>query len=207
MNKNLELYKKYFIDNEFERLHLFELLRDTYQIKSAIYLGSFVHITPAFFYPKTAFIDSDRRVKQFFEDKEVRQMVIKNKQYREDPEIFVAQQNYEKPLPIEVESFDLLISQYAGFVSQAGKNLLKNNGILLANNSHGDAAMAHVDPEYELIAVVNHTKDTWRISTSDLDSYFTPKKGLHPTKSEIQASMKGIGYTKVANNYIFKKVN
>jgi len=207
MNKNIELYNKYFGDTGFERLHLFEVLRDTYSLKSAIYPGSFVHITPAFVFPKTAFIDNDRRVEKFFNDAEVAAMVSKRKQYEQQPEIFASQQGYEDDLPLEDESYDLLISQYAGFVSQAGKLYLKIGGVLVANNSHSDAAMAHIDPDYELIAVASHTDDVWRISNKDLSEYFLPKKGAHPTKAEMQESMKGIGYTKTAVNYIFRRVS
>lgn len=205
MNKNIELYKKYFVDNSFERLSLFEQLRDIYGIESAIYLGSFVHITPAFIFPKTAFIDSDRRMAKFFEDEEVAEFIEAKSQYDQKPEIFFAQQNYENKLPLEHESYDLLISQYAGFVSRAGKKFLKAGGILVANNSHGDAAMAFLDDDFEFIGVANHTKDKWRISSDDLEEYFIPKNGEHPNAAEVRESMKGIGYLRSASNYIFRK--
>ena len=49
------------------------------------------------------------------------------------------------------KSFDLLISQYAGFVSQHCKKYLKIGGILLVNNSHGDASMAKLDDDYKFV--------------------------------------------------------
>lgn len=202
-----KVLNKYFGKTGFERLHLFEALRDRFGLKSAIYPGSFVHITPAFVFQKTAFIDNDRRVEKFFNDKEVVEMVIRRKQYSQEPDVFTSQQSYEEEVAVPKGSFDLLISQYAGFVSQAGKRYLQIGGILLANNSHGDAAMAYVDPDYELIAVTNHSNGVWRINNKDLSSYFIPKKGIHPTKTEIQASTKGVGYTKSAANYIFRKVS
>jgi len=205
MTNQIDIYNKYFVENGFERLGLFEEIRNQYSIQSALYLGSFVHITPALVFPKTAFIDSDRRVRKFFDSPEVKEFVHKNKQYKEEPNIFASQQNYEKPIAIEQESFDLLVSQYAGFVSQAGKKLLKPGGYLVANNSHGDASMAFLDADYEFIGVANHSKGKWRISDKSLDDYFVPKKDKHPSEEEVRASMKGVGYTKVAANYVFVK--
>jgi hypothetical protein len=101
MNKNITLYNKYFVDPGFERLHLFEILRDTYGISSAIYPGSFVHITPAFVFPRTAFIDSDRRVSAFFEDDAIKELVASKKQYSEEADVFAVQQNYEEKLTLE----------------------------------------------------------------------------------------------------------
>lgn len=205
MNKNLELYEKHFIQNNREQVHLFQLLRETYSIDSAIYPGSFVHISPAFIYPKTVFIDNDRRVKAFFEDEEVLAMVAKRKTYRTESYVQAFQQNYEKDAPISERGFDLLISQYAGPVSQSCKRYLKIGGILLVNNSHGDAGLAHLDIDYALVGVANHTKDRWRISEKDLGKYFIPKKGTHPSKEDLRSSMKGIGYTKTASNYLFRR--
>ncbi|MFX0037200.1 MAG: hypothetical protein ACFE9I_16330 [Candidatus Hermodarchaeota archaeon] len=40
---------------------------------------------------------------------------------------------------------------YAGFVSQSCKEYLKVGGILLTNNSHGNASMAYIDDDYQFI--------------------------------------------------------
>lgn len=207
MNKQLEIYKKYFIENNFKRLGSFELLRDQFNIESALYLGSFVHITPAFIFPKTCFVDSDRRIKKFFSDKEIKNYINKNKQYSGKPDFIGMQQNYEKSIPLEKKSFDLLISQYAGFVSQAGKKYLKSGGKLYTNNSHGDASMAYLDNDYEFIGVINNSNGKWTYRNENLSGYFIPKKGIHPTKVEIKSEMKGIGYTKSSTGYIFQLKN
>lgn len=206
MNKNIELYNKHFVQSNRELLQLFQLLKEKYSINSAVYPGSFVHITPAFVFPKTAFIDSDQRVEKFFCDEEVLVMVEKKKLYKERTKIDTFQQNYEKLTPLLKNHYDLLISQYAGFVSQACKKYLKIGGILLVNNSHADAGFAHLDKDYAFIGVANHAKDKWRISEKDLNKYFIPKKGSHPTKKTLSETMKGVGYTKIASNYVFKRV-
>jgi len=101
----------------------------------------------------------------------------------------------------------LLISQYAGFVSQYCKKYLKPGGLLVANNSHGDASMASLDRSFEFIAVIYYSNKTYRFTTRSLDQYFIPKKkNFKVTKEHLEKSMKGIGYTKTASAYLFKKI-
>jgi hypothetical protein len=203
VNNNLELYEKYFIQNQSERPGLFRAIKEKYSCTSAIYPGSFIHITPSLVFTHTVYIDNDRRVQKFFNDPEVLKWVKSNKEYDAKSIIQGFQQNYSKKLPIDIGKFDLLISQYAGFVSQDCKKYLKYGGILLVNNSHADAGLAFLDPEYELIAVMNHNNDQWTIKETDLNEYFIPKKGPHPPKSTLQKTMRGVGYKKTASNYIF----
>lgn len=186
---------------------MFEILADLFKIQSVLYMGSFVHISPALVISNCVFVDNDRRVAKFFEDEEVAEFVNKNKKYKEDASFQAFQQNYEKPLPLKNNSFDLLISQYAGIISETGKKYLKKDGILLVNSSHGDAAVAHLDEDFELIGVMNGSGESWRFSDSNLEHYFIPKsKKPHPTKEEIKKSGRGVGYTKSATNYVFKKI-
>lgn len=206
MNKNTELYNNYFVRSNREQLHLFQTLKEKYVIESAIYPGSFVHITPAFVFPTTVFIDNDRRIAEFFADKEVLLMVKERKSYKKVSTIYALQQNYEKKTTLKEGDFDLMVSQYAGFISQSCKRYLKIGGILLVNNSHADAGLAYLDDDYELVAVANHTNDKWRISEKSLGDYFIPKKGSHPPKRDLLATMKGVGYMKTASNYIFKRI-
>lgn len=101
-----------------------------------------------------------------------------------------------------------MISQYAGFVGQGAKPYLKKGGLLVCNNSHGDASMADLDPDFELIAVYRRkTDDKFSISEKNLKQYLIPKKGSQPTKEELIKSMKGTTYTKSPSGYIFRKVN
>lgn len=205
MNKNLELYKKYYIDKKSENLELFELLKEHFGITSAIYPGSFVHITPSLVFQKTAYIDSDRRTAGFFSDLEVLNWVESQKEYKGKAIIVAFLQNYSKKVPADLGKYELLISQYAGFVSQECKQYLKSAGLLLVNNSHADAGLAFLDSDYELIAAANHSNGKWTLKTADLNEYFVPKKNPHPTKSELLKTMRGVGYKKTATNYIFRK--
>jgi len=73
----------------------------------------------------------------------------------------VIEQRFIRPSPstmvskaLEIDPVDLIISQYAGFVGQATKKYLKTGGILLCNDSHGDATLARFDHDFEFIGVM-----------------------------------------------------
>ena len=134
--------------------------------------------------------------------------IKKYKEYSEEPVFRFYQQDYNKPFRELGKEFDLLISQYAGFVGQLTKSYLKKEGLLVCNNSHGDASMASLDPDYELIAVYKRkTDDKFSISSKNLEEFLKPKNGVLPSKEQLIKSMKGIGYTKSPSGYIFKNVS
>lgn len=197
-------YKNEFIDRQFERVSLFEELKNTYGGSKALYLGSHIHISPSLVYPITAYVDSYKRAAKLFNDPGLMQYIKKHKKYQQEPIVKFIQSDYTKALDIDTD-FDLLISQYAGFVSTAGKKYLKTGGILVTNNSHGDASMANLDKNYKLVAVANNTKDKWHISTENLDQYFIPKNKKPDDIVALRKNMRGFGYTKTAANYIFIK--
>mgnify|MGYP003981283415 CR=1 FL=1 len=123
---NQELYNKHFVLKAFERVDLFEAIRNKYGCRSALYPGSFIHITPSFIFPGVIYIDSDSQAKKFFKNiKDVKEIINSKKQYPEKSNVIFFGQSYLKPLPIPVNSTDLLISQYAGFVSMYCKKYLK----------------------------------------------------------------------------------
>ena len=207
MAKNIfDLYEQHFVDKEFERLELFQLLREKYSVISAIYPGSFVHVTPSFVFPVTAYVETDKRAKKFFENPGLHDFVQERKTYPEDPVIKFFAQDYQQSIAGEEQRYDLLISQYAGFVSKHCKQYLKIGGTLLANNSHGDAGLASIDADFKFIGVILKRGDKYRISEKNLAEYFIPKKAVEITPEYLEEIQKGIGYTKTASSYLFRKV-
>jgi hypothetical protein len=114
--------------------------------------------------------------------------------------------DYRGPLGLADESFDLLVSLYAGFVSEHCTRYLRVGGHLLVNPSHGDAAMASIDQRYRLVAVVKSGgANAYRIDTEDLDTYFVPKKPQPITVERLHELGRGIGYTKSPFAYLFER--
>ncbi len=203
MKHFLDEYNKYFISRQFDRLGLFELLQQKYAVKKALYLGSHIHITPSLVYPEVVYVDSYDAFKKMVESEEAEAFIANNKQYAQPSRYTFLKQNYDTALDID-DDFDLLLSQYAGFVSQAGKQYLKKGGIFVANNSHGDATMAHLDKDFKLIAVAKHTKQAWRLSEEKLEQYFIRKDRQNDSKKELLKTGKGPGYVTSATCYIFQ---
>jgi len=202
------LYKKYHVDKDHTSIGLFRAIRDNFDIKNVFYPGSHIHITPSLIFSNVTYADSFRNTDKFFNEKDTVDFVRKNKEYPEEAHLRFYQQDYHKPFKELEKEFDLVISQYAGFVGQAVKPYLKKGGILVCNNSHGDASMASIDNDYKLIAVYRrYADDKFTISNKNLDEYLKPKSRHQPTKQELIKSMKGVAYTKSPSGYIFEKIN
>lgn len=205
----MKLYEKYHLSREDTRLGLFVELDKKFSIQKVLYPGSFVHITPSLVFPEVVYVDSYKKAKGFYADPQVQKFIDKNKQYCQESVFKFHLSDYAEDFGEPEASFDLLVSQYGGFVSHYCKKYLKKGGILVVNNSHGDAGLANFDPEFELVGVYNRRTDIkYSISDKDLGSYFIPKKkDLEVTKTYLWDLGKGIGYTKGPSGYIFRKVN
>ena len=204
----IELYTKHHSEKEYTSIGLFREIKKNFNPKRIIYPGCYVHITPSLIFSDVTYVDSFKNTQKFYESSEVKEFIDANKEYDDKTKFEFYHQDYFKDLPEELESFDAIISQYGGFGGQAVKKYLKKGGILVCNNSHGDASMASIDPEYELIAVYNRrSDDKFSISNKNLEKYLIPKKEIKITKELLNKTMKGVGYTKSPSGYIFRKNN
>jgi hypothetical protein len=198
------LYERHYGGDK-ARAALFHLVREWLGPARVMYAGSFIHVAASFAFQSVTYVDTDRNARRFFaEPDEVRALVNRHKAYPEEPEIVFHGISYEEALPEPDESFDLLVSLYAGFISDPCRRYLRPGGILLANNSHGDAALAQLSPHYELAAVVLGSGEQLRISEVDLDSYFVPKRNVTVTEEMIRETGRGVAYSKPAVAYLFR---
>lgn len=202
----ISLYQKYYTDNNNEGLGQFIILAKKFDVTSALYPGSFVYMTPSFVFPVVTYIDTDKRAKAFFNDSSVFDYISQNKLYESEPVFSFYPEDYRKSTLKLEEEFDLLISQYTGFISHYCKAYLKVGGLLLVNNSHGDASMTSIDESYELKGVLNKRGIKYTFSDTNLDSYFIPKKEVIIIKEYLEQTGRGIGYTKSPTSYIFRKI-
>jgi hypothetical protein len=94
---------------------MFSLLADAFAIKRVLYPGSYIHLSPSFIFPSVVYVDTDKRAKKFFADRlSVDALVQRRKQYDGRPEINFHHADYATDLGGPDESFDLLVSLYAG---------------------------------------------------------------------------------------------
>lgn len=209
MKRTIKPYEKYHSSREDERIGLFTALSLNFEIEKILYPGSHVHVTPSFVFPEVAYVDSYKPTAKFFASEEYLSLINTRKNYSEKPIVRFHLSDYAEEFEEPKEYFDLLLSQYAGFISQACKKYLKVGGILVTNNSHGDASMACLDEDYEFIGVYQRRSDThYTIKTTGLEEYFVPKKSdVVVTKESLLAAMRGIGYTKSPTGYIFRRIS
>lgn len=103
---------------------------------------------------------------------------------------------FELPVDEEEGYFDLLISQYSGFVSRYCARYLKPGGLLLANDSHGDATWAYMSGDFTFRAAIFNRGE---IAETGLDSYFRLAKNKAIDIDSVLSTMKGPAYTLTAD--------
>lgn len=204
----LNLYEENFLKKNRSMIELFRIIKKRYNPKKVIYPGCYIHITPSLVFSEVIYVDSFKKIGNFFEDYKVKNYVKSKKEYGEEPKYKFYLQDYFEDLHEKEKSFDLVISQYGGFVGQAVKKYLKKGGILVCNDSHGDASLARLDNDYKLIGIYNTDNDEkYEISNENLEEYFILKKEVNNPKEIVLKTMKGLKYTKSPTGYIFKKIN
>jgi hypothetical protein len=181
------------------RKALYKVVASTFDVKRALYPGSHIDISPSFVIPDVVYIDNFKGAIMFFKKlDDIYDYVNSVKEYDETPCISFYGNDYQDDL--EIEKVDLIVSQFAGFVGQSTKKYLKKGGVLLCNDSHGDATLAYHDPYYEFIGVVRSNNE---ISTSNLGKYFSFDR-KEVDLDEVKSKMKGPKYKHQASNYLFK---
>lgn len=200
-NTTIQEYKEY-TKKVGNRKNLYKVVVEEYEIQSAVYPGSHIDITPSLLIPKVTYIDNFKGAIKFFKNKnDIENYLEENKKYSTSCEIDFIGQDYREDL--NLKKVDLIISQYAGFVGQDTKEYLKKGGILLCNDSHGDATLAYEDPDYEFIGIIQSGN---KIQKSKLRNYFKLPKDREIDIKKVKAEMKGPKYKKKAQNYFFQKV-
>ncbi len=204
----MELVIKEYLDyyyKTWERLKLYKSVSEAYGIKKALYPGSHIDITPSLVIPKVTYIDNFKGSAKFFKhDLEIKSYLNQHKHYNEACKIQFYSLDYNQISMLNLAPVQLVISQYAGFVGQATKKYLQLEGLLLCNDSHGDATLAYLDSDFKLIATVNNQGV---IDQKNLDKYFKLKNNQKINDEEVKLNMRGLKYIEMADNYLFQRIN
>ena len=190
-----------------DRLRLFREVGWHVHADRVLYPGSYVDVAASFTFPSVTYVDSDDRAAAFFADRDgVQELVGAQPGAPEDATVTFIHSDYRAALPVAAESCDLLVSLYAGFVSEFCTQYLRVGGTLLVNPSHGDAAMASIDPRYRLAGVVRSRSGQYSVTTAELERYLIPKKSITPSRDSLHTSGRGVAYTRPAFAYLFQRV-
>lgn len=191
-----------------DRLRLFTAVDARVGASRVLYPGSFVDVAASFVFPSVTYVDVDRRAAKFFEDVDgVREILSANRVDADTRAIEFVHADYGDELDLAEASFDLLVSLYAGFVSEHCTRYLRVGGHLLVNPSHGDAAMASIDERYRLAAVVISDSAGYRLDDRELDTYLVPKRPQVITTELLHDLGRGIAYTRSPFAYLFERVD
>jgi len=197
----IEEYHEY-RDKIGNRTELYRIVAKKYGVASALYPGSHIDIAPSLVIPKVIYVDNFKGAIKFFKNMEtIKEYIVENKDYEEPCDIVFMGKDYAKKL--DIKPVDLIISQYAGFVGQATKKYLKTGGILLCNDSHGDATLSRFDDDFEFIGVIGKNN---RIIDAKLDDYFVLPRSKSVDLVKVKEKMKGPKYKLTAENYLFRKI-
>lgn len=171
-----------------------------------LYPGSYVDLAPSFVWPSVTYVDVDRRAHHFFSDDAGVSELLAD--HDADPDLHTVRfvhADYTDHLDVADDSFDLLVSLYAGFVSEHCTRYVRPGGFLLVNPSHGDAALASLDVRLRLRGVVVSRSGDYRVQTSALETYLVPKRDLEVTAELVHATGRGVTYTKSPFAYLFQR--
>lgn len=183
------------------RLELYRAVSKKFEILSALYPGCHIDLSPSLVIPKVVYVDNFMGTINFFKHANlIKAYIDEHKEYEQECDILFFGQDYSHK--IVIEPVDLIISQFAGFVGQTTKMHLKVGGILLCNDSHGDATLSKFDEDFKLVGTLDENN---KIENNNLDDYFMLPKHKSIDLMNVKAKMKGPKYSKSAENYLFQK--
>jgi hypothetical protein len=187
-------------------MRLFASIRAAVGGAEVLYPGSFVDVAPSIVFPSVTYVDMDKRTPGFFADRDGIVEIVTSSGGSANVDFRFIHADYQEPLDLPAQSFDLLVSLYAGFVSEFCTGYLKIGGRLLVAPSHGDAAMASIDSRYELSGVVGSRNGEYRVRTENLDQYLISKSSVDITPAMLHERGRGVAYTKSPFAYLFTRV-
>lgn len=190
-----------------DRERLFRAVADALDVDTVLYPGSYVDIAPSMIFDHVTYVDNDKGFPKFFSDQAGVREIISAQRDDDNFDVNPIHADYTTDLPIKDEAVDLLISLYAGFVSEHCTRYLKVGGTLLVNDSHGDASMASIDERYEFTGVITSRDSHYRFGAATLGGYFIPKRDEPITVERVRDLGRTIGYTKSAFAYLFTRTN
>jgi SAM-dependent methyltransferase len=182
------------------------------EVVRVLYPGCWVDVSASFVWPHVTYVDNDKAAARFFADAASVDALIethhdggghnKARMWEWVPHDYAA-----ASLPVgKPGSFDALLSFYAGPVTHSCARFVRPGGIIVANDSHGDAGVAAVTDGLRLVAVVLQLGPrTYSVTTSALSKYMVPKKAADAglSRDELLARGKGVPFTVPAAAYVF----
>lgn len=189
-----------------DRRPLYRAVAEAIRVQRVLYPGSYVDVTPSVVWREAIYVDLDRRAKRFFADHDGVGELLSELGASGPRSFEFVHADYSTTLTLPERSSDLLVSLYAGFVSEHCTRYLAIGGHLLVNSSHGDAAMASIDERYRLRAVIEQRDGRATVRTDELNGYLVPKRPTDVSVELLHRTGRGVAYTRSPFAYLFERV-
>lgn len=202
-----QAFRQFYTEMQMERGGLFATMAREFGGATVLYPGSSFHITPSFYFRHVVYVDRSAEAQAFFAaSAEVLRLVKARKQYAQEPFVRFLARDFTDALPLEEESFDLVLSLYAGGIARACQRYLRPGGFLLSNNHQDDAGQAAADARLRLVAVLDERKDRYVVRRDALETYFVTRQKVAPDRTYVRESTPWPAYTRNAGYYVFQKL-
>jgi hypothetical protein len=133
-------------------------------------------------------------------------IVNSNKKYKQSAYIQFIHSDYTEKLPVRENNYDLLLSIYAGGITESCKKYIKPGGIIVSNNHRNDAQQALKDSSIRLEALIrrkgkkyNIENDTGEKMLKALQEHSVPTKNMKNSSS-------GLKYVDNEYYFVFRKI-
>lgn len=161
----IDAYLRYYRDLRFERLGLFELVQHTYRCMTALYPGSFVHLTPSFCIPHVVYVDRLPAAATFFHDcTTLLAYINQHKIYAQRAYVQFIAQDYTTLLPLLAGSFDLLVALSADDIVRSCGAYLRRGGLIVTNTHHNNLAAAQAESTLTRRATIRYQRQRYVLS-------------------------------------------
>ena len=163
---------------------VFRAVRDLIGVQRVVYPGSYVHLTPSLVFPSVCYLDSVKGFGAAMQSDDLVPWLNAHKEYAEPVELTAIETAYDRIPSTLLARFGLMVSLNAGAISQDCKPLLSPGTHLVANDGHYDAARAHVDADYTLVAAFR-ADGAHETGEEALSGYFVSKQGQPLTREML----------------------
>ncbi len=205
-DRSIDSYKRFYVDINFDRAGLFEIVKKEYDCNTVLYPGCSIHITPSFYFQHVVYVDISNVAKEFFNDiHNILDYINSNKKYKQSAYVQFIHGDYTKPLPVREGNYDLLIALYAGEITQSCKKYVKPGGIILTNNHRKDAEELLMDSSITLDRLIYKKGKKYVIEEDINDDFKNILKKHSSTKKDMKNTVKGLEYVDNQCYFLLKK--
>jgi hypothetical protein len=204
---NTGSYDRFYSALSFDRAGLFELIKAKYGCGTVLYPGCSVHITPSFYFQHVVYVDINETAKEFFQDNQnVLSIVNSNKKYRQSAYIQFIHGDYTKKLPLRENNYDLLLSIYAGGITEFCKKYVKPGGIIVSNNHQNDARQALKDSSVRFEALIRRKGKKYIIENDTGEKMLKILQEYSMPTENMKNSSSGMKYVDNEYYFVFRKI-